>query len=47
MATIDMHDAQSLANSRRKMQAWRRQKNRIALFLSMATMVFGLFWLVW
>jgi len=41
MATIDMHDAKSLANSRRKMQAWRRQKNRIALFLSMATMVFG------
>ncbi|CDH07023.1 high-affinity phosphate transport protein (ABC superfamily, membrane) [Xenorhabdus bovienii str. oregonense] len=34
-------------NNRRRMQAWRRQKNRIALLLSMATMVFGLFWLIW
>ncbi|KMJ44414.1 phosphate transporter permease subunit PtsA [Xenorhabdus khoisanae] len=33
--------------SRRRMQSWRRQKNRIALMLSMATMAFGLFWLVW
>jgi len=33
--------------SRRKKQAWRRQKNRLALLLSMATMVFGLFWLCW
>ncbi|MDN6550329.1 MAG: phosphate ABC transporter permease PstA, partial [Enterobacterales bacterium] len=47
MAMIDMNDAQALASSRRKMQAWRRQKNRIALFLSMVTMAFGLFWLVW
>ncbi|CDL84983.1 phosphate ABC transporter permease PstA [Xenorhabdus szentirmaii] len=31
--------------SRRRMQSWRRQKNRIALMLSMATMAFGLFWL--
>ncbi|PHM35678.1 phosphate ABC transporter permease PstA [Xenorhabdus innexi] len=38
--------AENLAGCRR-MQVWRRQKNRIALFLSMATMVFGLFWLVW
>src|SRR5690606_34730084 len=29
------------------MQAKRRTKNRIALTLSMATMAFGLFWLVW
>ena len=36
-----------LAESRRKMQARRRMKNRIALTLSMATMIFGLFWLVW
>ncbi|MDE9487010.1 phosphate ABC transporter permease PstA [Xenorhabdus bovienii] len=34
-------------NNRRRMQAWRRQKNRIALLLSMATMAFGLFWLIW
>lgn len=47
MAMIDMNDAQALASSRRKMQAWRRQKNCIALFLSMVTMAFGLFWLVW
>ncbi|WP_340616705.1 phosphate ABC transporter permease PstA [Xenorhabdus entomophaga] len=33
--------------SRRRMQSWRRQKNRIALMLSMATMAFGLFWLIW
>ncbi|WP_340610114.1 phosphate ABC transporter permease PstA [Xenorhabdus bharatensis] len=33
--------------SRNRRQIWRRQKNRLALFLSMATMVFGLFWLVW
>ncbi|CAI1919206.1 phosphate ABC transporter permease PstA [Serratia marcescens] len=47
MATMDMQNAVVLAESRRKMQAWRRQKNRLALFLSMATMVFGLFWLIW
>ncbi|MCC8366225.1 phosphate ABC transporter permease PstA [Xenorhabdus sp. PB61.4] len=33
--------------SRNRRQVWRRQKNRLALFLSMATMAFGLFWLVW
>ncbi|ENK5060920.1 phosphate ABC transporter permease PtsA, partial [Serratia marcescens] len=34
MATMDMQNAVVLAESRRKMQAWRRQKNRLALFLS-------------
>ncbi|MFM2486000.1 phosphate ABC transporter permease PstA [Celerinatantimonas yamalensis] len=38
---------QELAISRRKMQAYRSGKNRIALILSMATMAFGLFWLAW
>ncbi|PHM44859.1 phosphate ABC transporter transmembrane protein [Xenorhabdus mauleonii] len=33
--------------NRRRMQSWRRQKNRIALMLSMGTMAFGLFWLTW
>jgi len=47
MATLGIEQEAELARSRRKMQAWRRQKNRIALFLSMSTMVFGLFWLVW
>ncbi|MGL5951883.1 MAG: phosphate ABC transporter permease PstA [Providencia rustigianii] len=28
-------------------QAWRRQINRMALVISMLTMAFGLFWLVW
>lgn len=28
-------------------QAWRRQVNRMALLVSMLTMAFGLFWLVW
>ena len=36
-----------LEASRRKMQAWRRMKNRIALALSLLTMAFGLFWLIW
>lgn len=32
---------------RARRQAWRRQVNRMALFISMLTMAFGLFWLVW
>jgi len=47
MTTLDMQSNDALLASRRKRQAWRRQKNRIALLLSMATMAFGLFWLVW
>ena len=47
MATLEMQTSAELAESRRKMQAKRRMKNRIALTLSMATMAFGLFWLVW
>ncbi|HAI51487.1 MAG TPA: phosphate ABC transporter permease PtsA, partial [Enterobacteriaceae bacterium] len=47
MATIEWQTSQELAESRRKMQARRRAKNRIALTLSMATMAFGLFWLIW
>lgn len=37
----------ALNHSRQKMQAWRRLKNRAALSLSLITMAFGLFWLVW
>lgn len=47
MATLDMQNTAQLAESRRKMQSKRRIKNRIALTLSMATMAFGLFWLIW
>ena len=47
MATLEMQSTTQLAESRRKMQAKRRFKNRIALTLSMATMAFGLFWLIW
>jgi ABC-type phosphate transport system permease subunit len=47
MATLEMQSTAELAQSRRKMQARRRLKNRIALTLSMGTMAFGLFWLVW
>ncbi|WP_345829567.1 phosphate ABC transporter permease PstA [Erwinia sp. HDF1-3R] len=47
MTALDMHTPDGLAASRRKMQAWRRLKNRIALTLSLMTMAFGLFWLVW
>nr|WP_314266544.1 phosphate ABC transporter permease PstA [uncultured Moellerella sp.] len=32
---------------RTRRQAWRRQKNRLALVISMLAMAFGLFWLVW
>ncbi|EOD2821658.1 TPA: phosphate ABC transporter permease PstA [Providencia stuartii] len=32
---------------RARRQVWRRQVNRIALFVSMLTMAFGLFWLIW
>ena len=32
---------------RARRQAWCRQVNRMALFVSMLTMAFGLFWLVW
>ena len=45
MATLEMQATAELAESRRKMHARRRMKNRIALSLSMATMAFGLFWL--
>ena len=47
MATLEMQNTTALAESRRKMQARRRMKNRLALTLSMATMAFGLFWLIW
>lgn len=47
MTTMEMQARAELEASRRKMQSWRRTKNRIALTLSMLTMAFGLFWLVW
>jgi len=47
MSLSQTHNAVQLAESRSKMQARRRFINRIALMLSMATMAFGLFWLVW
>lgn len=47
MTAISIGSEEELIRMRRKMQAWRRQKNRIALCLSMLTMAFGLFWLVW
>lgn len=47
MTTMELQARDELLASRRKMQAWRRMKNRIALALSLLTMAFGLFWLVW
>ncbi|MFC0142052.1 phosphate ABC transporter permease PstA [Erwinia mallotivora] len=47
MTTLELQARAELAASRRKMQAWRRFKNCIALTLSMLTMAFGLFWLIW
>ncbi|POY67614.1 phosphate ABC transporter, permease protein PstA [Pantoea sp. PSNIH3] len=47
MTTLDLHARAELQASRRKMQARRSIRNKIALTLSMLTMAFGLFWLVW
>ncbi len=47
MTMMALQSRAELDASRRKMQAWRRMKNRIALALSLLTMAFGLFWLIW
>ena len=47
MTTIEMQARAELQASRRKMQSWRSVKNKIALTLSLLTMAFGLFWLIW
>ncbi|NIF24474.1 MULTISPECIES: phosphate ABC transporter permease PstA [Pantoea] len=47
MTTIEIQARAELEASRRKMQSWRSTKNKIALTLSLLTMAFGLFWLVW
>jgi len=47
MTTMEVQARAELDASRRKMQSWRSTKNKIALTLSLLTMAFGLFWLVW
>ncbi|QKJ89233.1 Phosphate transport system permease protein PstA [Paramixta manurensis] len=47
MTTFELQARAELEASRRKMQAWRSAKNKVALTLSLLTMLFGLFWLVW
>ncbi|MBK5143826.1 phosphate ABC transporter permease PstA [Budviciaceae bacterium BWR-B9] len=47
MTTMDKSEIASFDAGRKRMQAWRRQKNRIALLISMMAMAFGLFWLIW
>ncbi|MDR7343662.1 phosphate transport system permease protein [Pantoea alhagi] len=47
MTTLDLHARTELQASRRKMQARRSMRNKVALTLSLLTMAFGLFWLVW
>lgn len=47
MTTLDLHARTELEASRRKMQARRSMRNKVALTLSLLTMAFGLFWLVW
>lgn len=47
MTTIEIQARAERDASRRKMQSWRSTKNKIALSLSLLTMAFGLFWLVW
>nr|WP_267081250.1 phosphate ABC transporter permease PstA [Limnobaculum allomyrinae] len=44
---MDKSEIASFDAGRKRMQAWRRQKNRIALLISMMAMAFGLFWLIW
>ncbi len=47
MTQMDLENREALLASRRKMQAWRGIKNKIAIIMSLLTMAFGLFWLVW
>ncbi|MBE5253987.1 phosphate ABC transporter permease PstA [Mixta mediterraneensis] len=47
MTTIELQARAELEQSRRKMRAWRSTKNKIALTLSLLTMAFELFWLIW
>ncbi|WP_353243545.1 phosphate ABC transporter permease PstA [Providencia sp.] len=50
MRAVNMSESQPFIvneKERARRQAWRRQVNRMALFVSMLTMAFGLFWLVW
>lgn len=47
MAEMNIQQPKVDISARQKRQFWRRQKNRVALFLSMSTMAFGLFWLIW
>ncbi|MBW1215657.1 phosphate ABC transporter permease PstA [Pantoea allii] len=47
MTTMEVQARAELEASRRKMQSWRSIKNKIALTMSLLTMAFGLFWLVW
>ncbi|MEJ1268441.1 hypothetical protein WDV93_19675 [Pantoea ananatis] len=47
MTTMEVQARAELEASRRKMQSWRSTKNKIALTMSLLTMAFGLFWLVW
>ena len=47
MTTLDVHARTELQASRRKMQARRSMRNKLALTLSLLTMAFGLFWLIW
>ena len=47
MAEMNIQQPKVDISARQKRQFWRRQKNRVALFLSMSSMAFGLFWLIW
>lgn len=47
MSRSSLHSCHELETTRRRMQRWRQVKNRFALTLSLLTMAFGLFWLVW
>lgn len=47
MQNESLQNNEKLTATRHKKQAWRRQKNRLALLFSMITIIFGLFWLVW
>ncbi|WP_211959073.1 phosphate ABC transporter permease PstA [Budvicia diplopodorum] len=47
MSDTNQSSIESFNAGRQRMQAWRRQKNRAALLISILAMAFGLFWLIW
>ncbi|QIQ22059.1 phosphate ABC transporter permease PstA [Zophobihabitans entericus] len=47
MNLTSQHRSSDKASQIRRLQIWRKIKNKIAISLSLFTMAFGLFWLIW